>query len=384
MRLKVLELLKQFEKLSFTTDVWSEPSANVSLLSLTAHGITNKYERISIILKCEQLEGRHTGEIIANNLHNILKDWNLSAESVHCILRDRGSNMIKAMNMAHFTDANCTIHQLQLCVRSAMESEEFLLPVIAKCKKIATHFNHSLIAQNELKHIQIERLNQSELSILQECSTRWNSTYYMMSRILKLKDSLVLYSGMHAIPILTADEWLDLKKCITVLMPFEEITKELSSATATIASVIPLIYTLKNTLETEKNKEDTSDNFNLMITKMIQDINVRFQDIQNNKLYTIATYLDPRYKLKFFTEITKEQVQSEILEILGCSKTSHDEGSSSPKIARNELATTSSSHQSHIQSCLAEILSISDEEEHNIDCADNVYNQFIVKKDITN
>ena len=106
--MKILELLKQFEKLSFTTDVWSEPSANVSLLSLTAHGITDNYERVSVILKCEQLESRHTGEIIANNLNNILQDWGLSTESVHCILRDRGSNMIKAMNMKNLTDANCT------------------------------------------------------------------------------------------------------------------------------------------------------------------------------------------------------------------------------------------------------------------------------------
>lgn len=209
---------------------------------------------------------------------------------------------------------------------------------------------------------------------------RWNSTYYMMERILKLKDSLVLYSGAHTIPILSADEWLDLKKCIAILIPFEEITKELSSATATIASVIPLIYTLKNTLEIEKNKEDTSENFQLMIAQMIQDINVRFQDIENNKIYTIATYLDPRYKLKFFTEITKEQVQSEILEILGCSKASHSEVLSSPKRSRYELPATSSNNHSHIQSFLAEILSVSDEEEHNIDRDDEVHNQFIVKK----
>lgn len=45
-----------------------------------------------------------------------------------------------------------------------------------------------------------------------------------------------------------------------------------------------------------------------MIAKMIQDISVRFQDIEINKIYTIGTHLDPRYKLKFFTEITKEQV----------------------------------------------------------------------------
>nr|XP_026496974.1 zinc finger BED domain-containing protein 4-like [Vanessa tameamea] len=261
--------------------------------------------------------------------------WGLSTESVQCILRDKGSNMIKAMSTANFTDANCTIHQLQLCVRSAMETEEFLSPTLF-------YYTHVLFFH------------------------RWNSTYYMMERIFKLKGSLIMYSGAHTIPIPTADEWLDLKKCIAILKPFEEITKELSSATTTIASVIPLIYTLKNTLETEKNKEDTSENFKLIVTKMIHNISVRFQDIEHNKIYTIATYLDPRYKLKFFTEITKEQVQKEILGILGCSTTSHDEGPSSPKTPRSQLPSTSSSTYSYIQSCLAEILSANDEEEQNI------------------
>nr|XP_022909104.1 zinc finger BED domain-containing protein 4-like [Onthophagus taurus] len=192
----------------------------------------------------------------------------------------------------------------------------------------------------------------------------------------------LLYDGKNTIPIPTADEWLDLEKCIAILKPFEEITKEFSSATATIASVIPLIYTLKNTLETEKIKEDTSENFKLMITKMVHNISVRFQDIENNKIYTIATYLDPRYKLKFFTAITKEQVQTEILGILGCSRTSHDEGPSSPKRSRTQLPSTSS----YIQSCLAEILSASDEEEQNIggDEDDTVHNKLIVKKALLN
>lgn len=207
-----------------------------------------------------------------------------------------------------------------------------------------------------------------------------------MERILKLKDSLILYSGAHTIPIPTADEWLVLEKCIAILKPFEEITKELSSAAATIASVIPLIYTLKNTLEIEKMKEDTSERFKLMVTKMIHNISVGFQDIWNNKIYTVATYLDPRYKLKFFNEITKEQVQSEILGILGCSRTSHDEDPSSPKKSRRELPSASSSTSSYIQSCLAEILSASDEEQQNIssDDDDTVHNKFIVKQALLN
>lgn len=198
----------------------------------------------------------------------------------------------------------------------------------------------------------------------------------MMERLLKLKDSLVLYSVVHAIPTLTADEWLDLEKCIAILLPFEEITKELSSASATMASVIPFIYTLRNKLEAEKNKEITTENFNKMISKMVQDINSRFQDIETNKIYTIANFLDPRFKLKFFTEMTKEQVQADILRILGCAQNNQGKGPPSPKRSRNELPSTSSS----IQSYLAEILSVSDEEDLIIDCDDDVQNQLIVKK----
>ncbi|KAL3284109.1 hypothetical protein HHI36_018277 [Cryptolaemus montrouzieri] len=40
----------------------------------------------------------------------------------------------------------------------------------------------------------------------------------------------LLDSGAHTIPIPTADEWLDLEKCIAILKPFEEFTKELRSA----------------------------------------------------------------------------------------------------------------------------------------------------------
>ena len=40
----VNDLLKKFEQISFTTDIWSEPSSNVSLLSLTAHGVNKDFK----------------------------------------------------------------------------------------------------------------------------------------------------------------------------------------------------------------------------------------------------------------------------------------------------------------------------------------------------
>lgn len=57
---KIKDLLTQFNKISFTTDIWTEPSSNVSLLSLTAHGINKDFKRLKVILKCHTFDGRHT------------------------------------------------------------------------------------------------------------------------------------------------------------------------------------------------------------------------------------------------------------------------------------------------------------------------------------
>ena len=49
---KVKELIENFDNMSFTSDIWSDPSSNASLLSLTCHGIAENFDRSSIILKC--------------------------------------------------------------------------------------------------------------------------------------------------------------------------------------------------------------------------------------------------------------------------------------------------------------------------------------------
>ncbi|KAF2896382.1 hypothetical protein ILUMI_09797 [Ignelater luminosus] len=75
---KILELLKSFEKLSFTSNIWSDNCSGVSLLSLTCHWITDEFERKMIMLKAEVFnESRHTGENIAYKLEDILSLWEI-------------------------------------------------------------------------------------------------------------------------------------------------------------------------------------------------------------------------------------------------------------------------------------------------------------------
>lgn len=165
-------MLTQFKKISFTTDIWTEPSSNVSLLSLTAHGINRDFKRLKVILKCHTFDGRHTGDLVLEKIKSMLMEWGIIKEKIHCFVRDSGSNMIRAMKLGDIPDVSCTVHQLQLCVRTLLDCDEEIKALLSTCKKISTHFNHSQIAQTELHKIQKEQLNQECLSVIQECSTR--------------------------------------------------------------------------------------------------------------------------------------------------------------------------------------------------------------------
>lgn len=169
---KTKDLLQEFDKLSFTSDIWSELHSAVSLLSVTAHGISKDFRKKTIILKCEVMDEHHTGTIISTKFQTMLEEWGIDRQTVHCMVRDRGSNMVRAMQLSGFEDVNCAIHQIQLCIRASVESQDWLQQLIAKLKKVATHFSHSLVAQAELTEIQKELLNQSPLSVIQDCPTR--------------------------------------------------------------------------------------------------------------------------------------------------------------------------------------------------------------------
>ncbi|KAF9417788.1 hypothetical protein HW555_005202, partial [Spodoptera exigua] len=77
---EVKKIIKEFKHMTFTTDIWTDPSANVYLLSLTCHGINENFERKSIILKCETFEDRHTGDIIAEKYECMLTEWGIARD----------------------------------------------------------------------------------------------------------------------------------------------------------------------------------------------------------------------------------------------------------------------------------------------------------------
>ena len=54
--------------------------------------------------------------------------------------------------------------------------------IISNSRKIVGHFYHSLIASSQLQHKRI-----------QEVTTRWNSTLYMLERLMEQMRAIVMY-----------------------------------------------------------------------------------------------------------------------------------------------------------------------------------------------
>ncbi|KAJ3654653.1 hypothetical protein Zmor_013827 [Zophobas morio] len=311
---KVKELIEKFDYMAFTSDIWSDPSSNASLLTLTCHGIAENFDRSLIILKCETFDDRHIGDIIAEKFDKMLTEWNISKEQVHCIIRDESSNMKRAMRLAVFNDLDCAVHKMQLAIRSGLQSQENITVVKQKCKKILTHFNHSTIAQKQLQKIQ-DRLNQPHLRVFQDCVTRWNSTFYMFERFLKVKDALSLYINDSEIDPILPEEWKIIECCVELLKPFEEAIRELSNSQTLISSVIPIIKMLGKKLDDYLTRPQDSDPIRVAVTTLKTEVSAKFSLLEKNNLYVIATFLDPRYKHKFFTPVTEEKIKDDILKI---------------------------------------------------------------------
>ena len=116
---EVSKAVSAVEYFSFTTDIWSTCMSNKSLLSLTAHWIPDTFQHTVAMLNASRIDGSHTGAYIAQKIKETLESWFISTDKVHVVLRDNGSNMVKAMKD---TKLGCFAHTLQLIVHDRVLS----------------------------------------------------------------------------------------------------------------------------------------------------------------------------------------------------------------------------------------------------------------------
>jgi hypothetical protein len=171
--------------------------------------------------------------------------------------------------------------------------------LLGKCRSIATRFNHSTQLNNEL----LAKQNNGEVyQLINDFVIRWNSTFKMLERILKLKKAIN--------STLNDDESVESKKLVLkekeleilsqledVLYYFNNATEILSSQSkCNISQVLPII----NSLKTMMKPEEDDSAFTICAKKLLER-SINFYDTKysysSNPFLIAASYLDPRNRM---------------------------------------------------------------------------------------
>lgn len=135
----------------------------------------------------------------------------------------------------------CFSHTLQLAVEQVLK----LPRVLAKCRHLVSHFNHSTKSTYWLKPKQLT-FNVNNLAyIVQDVVIRWNSAYNMAERILSqqqpLCDALLELCKGELMP--SDGEFATLESFVKVMHPLLQITEAIGAKKwVTISAVQSLLF----------------------------------------------------------------------------------------------------------------------------------------------
>lgn len=262
------------------------------MLSLTAQWIDADFQLQKILLHSQEFRGSHTAADISDAFAYMFDTWQIDRSKVHVIVSDNARNMIKAIEDSQLKGIRCMAHTPHLAVNEGVLSQRSIKDVLAIGRRIVGHFKHSQLAYSCLQSMQ-DQFGTPMKRFQQDVSTRWNSTYYMLQSLFAQKRVLAAYSADHKLPAtFTSHQWVLIENILSLLAPFEQLTKEISSD-ATVADVIPLIAALKCLLSKEV---ETDHGVKTMKSTLLESVSTHFTEIYSDPMHFIATILDPRYK----------------------------------------------------------------------------------------
>uniref|UniRef100_A0A8C5QAH9 BED-type domain-containing protein n=1 Tax=Leptobrachium leishanense TaxID=445787 RepID=A0A8C5QAH9_9ANUR len=130
------------------------------------------------------------------------------------------------------SSSSFSVSVLNLVVQRFLTRYPGLAELLSQARKVCSHFRRSFPASVRLAEFHLP----TNLLIC-DMPTRWNSTLAMLQRLHKQQRAINEYLC-----------WLMIKDACTVLSPFEEATRMLSSDNACISDTIPLVFLLEHTL----------------------------------------------------------------------------------------------------------------------------------------
>lgn len=261
------------------TDCWSKKGLTASFLAISA-AFFSTLQNISVhvFLNLYQISHPHTGEMIAHKLEESMTEWNIEKNKILMVVTDNGANMIKAVKNVQLTrketetaetdtdeddndsdlgdDASddteiedaviadkvglprfpCVAHTLQLVLKE-IEKITSYSNLISKARALVRNVRVSSVATEKL-------MRKCGKTVVIDCSTRWNSAYLMINRLLEIKTPLNEVLEEMQWDTLLNNEWARLADLSNVLKPFKEQTDVMQQDNLALSHVVPCLLEL--------------------------------------------------------------------------------------------------------------------------------------------
>lgn len=275
----LIKIFSAIDHIGITADIWS--SKHRSFMGVTAHWIDVKtYQRRYAILSCSRFVFPHTNDRIANHLKEVCDVYGIT-EKIIATTTDNASNFDKAFREFgipiewHFvddaefnpvTEVDYTEIDTALSLHIKCASHTFSLIGVkdaSKAMRNSSYFNKHTSAFKKLNRIwncaNKPKASETIVNILgksihRPVSTRWNSVYDCIVKILKL-DQSKLRDLMVAleIPEFSVIDMAFLHEYVKVLTPIARALDCLQ-AECYFALLLPMVHNTKQDLLQMKNE----------------------------------------------------------------------------------------------------------------------------------
>ncbi|MBW0567523.1 hypothetical protein O181_107238, partial [Austropuccinia psidii MF-1] len=289
---------------SFTTDTWTSPNMK-GYMAVTGHFIDQDFNIFCILLGLTEIQGDHSGTLLAEEFWQILDQTNLIGCMAHTIHLS-AHNGIQALGKGtEPNQENADTGPMAICsIVDPPEGQNLNYnSIISRISRLGSYIRQS--PQRREKFITVVKLFYDDIkanTLLTNVCTRWNSTYDMLERAWSLKEAYNQFCGPTTMQQyrLSSLEWDKVKVIIDFLYPLYEATTIIcGSKYPTINYTLPLyILLIKRINQACENYdvqqiEPAAEAMVAKLSKYLQLLLVKTPEI-------CAAVLDPRFKLKFF------------------------------------------------------------------------------------
>jgi hypothetical protein len=274
------ELNRAVTQTHISFDLWTSPN-RLAFISIFGHFLDEKLVYRSRLLAFRRQVGPHAGENIACTIKGVVRDWGMESKLGVAICDNASSNDACLRSLYTALDASmtradtearrmrCFGHILKLVAPSflfgedaasfELQSEAHGMPeqaeqdpehwrkkgIVGKLRNIVKFiwaspqrteaFKAHAREQEEAEGYKLAEESTAELEVIQNNSTRWNSTYMMVERALLKQSELNSYiqdlgleaeasKRVPAADVLTSDDWKVLREVRHILEPIYHMT----------------------------------------------------------------------------------------------------------------------------------------------------------------